>query len=60
MKKRLRLEMEGGGQGTVIGAVHRLSARRDDKYEYVAGCVYYTKEKDEYYAKEVGVDCTKS
>ena len=32
MKKRLRLGMVGGGQGAFIGAVHRFSARMDDKY----------------------------
>ena len=31
MKKKLRLGMVGGGQGAFIGAVHRLSARMDDK-----------------------------
>ena len=34
MKKKLRLGMVGGGQGAFIGAVHRLSARMDDKYEF--------------------------
>ena len=36
MKRKLRLGMVGGGQGAFIGAVHRLSARMDDKYDFVA------------------------
>ena len=34
----LRLGMVGGGQGALIGGVHRLAARMDDRYELVAGC----------------------
>ena len=29
--KKLKLGMVGGGQGSFIGAVHRLCARMDDK-----------------------------
>lgn len=60
MKKRLRLGMIGGGQGAFIGAVHRLSARMDDKYEFVAGCLSSTPEKAELSAKELGLDLTRS
>lgn len=35
--RRLRLAMVGGGQGAFIGAVHRIAARLDDRYELVAG-----------------------
>lgn len=37
MHRRLRLGMVGGGQGAFIGAVHRMAARLDDKFELVAG-----------------------
>jgi predicted dehydrogenase len=37
MERRLRLGMVGGGQGAFIGAVHRIAARLDDRYELVAG-----------------------
>jgi predicted dehydrogenase len=37
VSRRLRLGMVGGGQGAFIGAVHRLAARMDDRYELVAG-----------------------
>ena len=60
MKKRLRLGMIGGGHGAFIGAVHRLSARMDDKYEFVAGCLSSTPEKAELSAKELGLDLTRS
>ncbi|HEY8540015.1 MAG TPA: Gfo/Idh/MocA family oxidoreductase, partial [Steroidobacteraceae bacterium] len=35
--RRLRLGMIGGGRGAFIGAVHRMAARLDDRYELVAG-----------------------
>lgn len=35
--RRLRLGMVGGGEGAFIGAVHRLAARLDDRWELVAG-----------------------
>lgn len=37
--RRLRLGMVGGGEGAFIGAVHRLAARIDDQYEFVAGAL---------------------
>ena len=36
---RIRYGMVGGGQGAFIGAVHRLAARIDDHYEFVAGAL---------------------
>ena len=36
---RIRLGMVGGGQGAFIGAVHRLAARMDDEYDFVAGAL---------------------
>lgn len=37
--RRLRLGMVGGGRGAFIGAVHRIAARIDDRYELVAGAL---------------------
>ena len=37
--RRLRLGMVGGGSGAFIGAVHRIAARIDDRYELVAGAL---------------------
>jgi predicted dehydrogenase len=39
LARRLRLGMVGGGQGAFIGAVHRIAARLDDRYELVAGAL---------------------
>lgn len=39
MTDRVRLGMVGGGQGAFIGAVHRIAARHDDRYELVAGAL---------------------
>ena len=39
LSRRLRLGMVGGGQGAFIGAVHRIAARIDDRYELVAGAL---------------------
>jgi len=36
---RVRLGMVGGGQGAFIGAVHRIAARLDDRYELCAGAL---------------------
>jgi predicted dehydrogenase len=37
--RRLRLGMVGGGPGAFIGAVHRIAARMDDRYEVVAAAL---------------------
>lgn len=54
-RRRLRLGMVGGGQGAFIGAVHRIAARMDDRYELVAGCFASTAEKSRASAPELGV-----
>jgi predicted dehydrogenase len=42
---RIRLGMVGGGEGAFIGAVHRLAARMDDHYVFLAGALSSTPEK---------------
>jgi predicted dehydrogenase len=59
-KRRLRLGMVGGGQGAFIGAVHRIAARLDDRYELVAGCFASTAEKSKASGLEIGVDPTRT
>ncbi|HEN8736044.1 Gfo/Idh/MocA family oxidoreductase [Pseudomonas sp. A2] len=39
LARRLRLGMVGGGDGAFIGAVHRMAARLDDRFEWVAGAL---------------------
>ncbi len=41
----IRLGMVGGGKDAFIGAVHRLAARLDGKYDIVAGALSSTPEK---------------
>ena len=42
---RIRLGMVGGGEGAFIGAVHRMAARLDDHYEFLAGALASDPEK---------------
>jgi predicted dehydrogenase len=42
---RIRLGMIGGGEGAFIGAVHRIAARLDDRYQLVAGALSATPDK---------------
>lgn len=53
--QRIRLGMVGGGQGAFIGAVHRVAARLDDRYELVAGAFSSTPERSRRSAAEIGV-----
>jgi predicted dehydrogenase len=50
---RIRLGMVGGGQGAFIGAVHRLAARMDDQYVFVAGALSSTPERSLASGKEL-------
>lgn len=36
---KIRYAMVGGGRGAFIGAVHRIAARMDDRYQLVAGAL---------------------
>ncbi|MBC8035781.1 MAG: Gfo/Idh/MocA family oxidoreductase [Rhizobiales bacterium] len=54
--KRIRLGMVGGGQGAFIGAVHRLAARMDDQYEFVAGALSSDPKRARDSGAELGLD----
>ena len=54
-KKRIRLGMVGGGRDAFIGAVHRLAARMDDHFEFVAGALSSTPEKSRASAADLGL-----
>lgn len=43
--RRIRLGMVGGGDGSFIGAAHRIAARLDDQFELVAGVLSSTPER---------------
>jgi len=47
--------MVGGGQGAFIGAVHRIAARLDDRFELVAGALSSDPERARQSAAEAGV-----
>lgn len=52
---RIRLGMVGGGQGAFIGAVHRLAARMDDYYEFVAGALSSDAARSKASGEELGL-----
>ncbi len=53
--RRLRLGMVGGGRDAFIGAVHRIAARLDDRYELVAGALSSDPEKARASAADLGL-----
>jgi predicted dehydrogenase len=52
--RRLRLAVIGGGSGSFIGAMHRQSARLDDRYEIVTGVLSSNPEKARQAGQELG------
>jgi predicted dehydrogenase len=54
--RRIRLGMVGGGEGAFIGSVHRMAARLDDHYEFVAGALASTPEKARRSGEALGLD----
>jgi len=55
LQRRLRLGMVGGGPGAFIGAVHRMAARLDDRFELVAAALSSNPEKAIDFAKELHI-----
>ena len=58
--RRLRLGMIGGGRGAFIGAVHRIAARLDDRYELVAGALSSEAERARLSGQDLGLDPDRS
>ncbi len=54
-RRRLRLGMVGGGPDAFIGAVHRIAARLDDRYELVAGALSSDPERGRSFALQLGI-----
>ncbi|ATG41842.1 putative oxidoreductase, GFO/IDH/MOCA family (plasmid) [Phaeobacter piscinae] len=54
-KTRLKLGMVGGGQGAFIGAVHRIAARMDDRFQLVAGALSSDPARAAASAAELGI-----
>ena len=55
-RQRIRLAMIGGGRGAFIGAVHRMAARLDDRFELVAGVFSSRPEVNRDSALALGID----
>ena len=58
--RRVKLGMVGGGQGAFIGAVHRIAARIDDRYQLIAGALSSDPERAAASAAELGVAADRS
>ena len=52
---RVKLGMVGGGQGSFIGAVHRIASRIDDRYDLVAGALSSDPSRAAASAAELGI-----
>ena len=52
---KIRYAMVGGGRGAFIGAVHRIAARMDDRYELVAGALSSNPENSKASAEELHI-----
>src|SRR3989440_3751869 len=55
INRRLRLGMVGGGPGAFIGAVHRIAARLDDRFELVAAALSANPERSRAGALELHI-----
>ena len=58
--RRIRLGMVGGGQGSFIGAVHRIASRIDDRFVLVAGALSSDGDRAVASATELGIDAGRS
>src|SRR5665213_3415571 len=54
--RKLRMGMVGGGQGAVIGTVHRLAAEMDGKIRMVAGSFSQSPELSRAAGERFGID----
>jgi predicted dehydrogenase len=59
LNRRLRLGMVGGGRGAFIGAVHRMVARLDDRWEFVAGALSSDAERARLSGEDLRLDPTR-
>ncbi len=58
--RRIKLGMVGGGQGAFIGAVHRIAARIDDRYQLIAGALSSDPKRATASAAELGIEAGRS
>ena len=53
--RKLRLGMVGGGRNAFIGSVHRMAARLDDKWDFVAGALSADPDNARASAQDLGI-----
>ena len=53
--KHIRLGMIGGGEGALIGNVHRIAARLDDRFSLVAGVFSSNPDRSNAFASKLGL-----
>lgn len=54
-KKKIKIGFIGGGSGSFIGYTHRLAARFDNRFEFVAGVFSKNKHKSIEFGKSLGL-----
>ena len=57
---RLNWGMIGGGEGSQIGPAHRLAARLDDRFQFVAGALDHDPSAGRDFGKRLGLDPARS
>ena len=53
-QKRIKIGFIGGGPNSFIGYTHRLAARFDNRFEFVAGVFSKDKKKSKEFGKSLG------
>lgn len=60
MSSKIKLGMVGGGEGSFIGAIHRIASRIDDRYELVAGALSADPNRAKKSALDLGIEPDRS
>ena len=55
-KNKIKIGFVGGGQNSFIGYTHRLAARFDNRFDFVAGVFSKDKKKSKEFGKSLGLD----
>ena len=55
-KKKIKIGFVGGGPNSFIGYTHRLAARFDNRFDFVAGVFSKNKKKSKEFGKSLGLD----
>ena len=58
-KDKIRIGFIGGGLNTFIGYTHRLAARFDNRFNFVAGVFSRNPEKSKQFAMSLGIDSSR-